>query len=149
MAGTLLPSAGEPPDHPLLGGAPRSTTWGQRLKALAVLCTTKLWRGGPRLVLQVTACVLTLCLLFGVMPSRLSGGYETILQWTHPMAGEAVDLRVVAFGSQDLAGSAMPAKTKSDRVPWTKVLCKRVSLHPLRLTILETRCLASTNARNS
>ena len=149
MAGTLLPSAGEPPDHPLLGGAARKATWGQRLKALVVICTTRLWRGGPRFLLQVTACVLTLCLLFGVMPSRLSGGYETILQWTHPMPGEAVDLRVVAFGSQDLAGSAMPAKTKSDRVPWTKVLCKRVSFYPLRSTILETRRSASTNARHS
>lgn len=123
MAGTLLPSAAQAQKN---ANRP-ATTWGQRLKALAALFSTRILRGGPRLLIQVTACLVVLFFFISLMPSRLSAGYESILEWSNPMPREARDLRVVAFGSQDLAGSAVPANQESDRVPWTKVLCKQVS----------------------
>ncbi|KND94220.1 hypothetical protein TOPH_01338 [Tolypocladium ophioglossoides CBS 100239] len=95
--------------------------WSLRLKALLVFFTHRVWRGGPRFLLQITACLLAILLLAGLAPSRFGDGYRDILSWTSAKTPQEGALRIVVFGSQDLVGSS--ADSAGARTTWTEQLC--------------------------
>lgn len=101
-------------------------TWFQRIRAIPIIFASKLWRGGPRFLLQLTASVLTILLLAGLFPQHIQHNYDKIISWTRPLPDEAANLRIVVFGSQDLSGSGITAESKT-RKPWTEALCELVS----------------------
>lgn len=102
------------------------------VKAVLVFCSNRVLRGGPRVILQVLAFILTIFILVHLLPERLGGGgfsYKNILTWKSPSA-HAADLRIVVFGSPDVAGSAVDSKQK--RTTWTEQLCREVRTCPSR-----------------
>ncbi|KAM5345614.1 hypothetical protein ACJ41O_011475 [Fusarium nematophilum] len=99
------------------------------LRNVVIFCSTRVWRGGPKLLLQITAFLLTIFILFGLLPERLSGGgfssgYKGILPWKTEPLPEA-NLRLVVFGSPDIVGSAVDG-TQSRRT-WTEELCEELN----------------------
>lgn len=102
-----------------------SPQWRIQLKALLVFFTSRIWRGGPRLMLQIAACVFTILLLFQMAPSGFGDDYYSILSWSRHQSQDSGHLRIVVFGSQDLVGSAVDSKKA--RSTWTEQFCKEVS----------------------
>ncbi|POR37091.1 Uncharacterized protein TPAR_02687 [Tolypocladium paradoxum] len=100
--------------------------WSLRLKALLVFFTHRIWRGGSRFLLQITACLLTILLLVSLGPSHFGDGYRDILGWSSAKTPQEGALRIVVFGSQDLVGSSASAGA---RTTWTEQLCREVSNH--------------------
>ncbi|KAF4981791.1 hypothetical protein FZEAL_2464 [Fusarium zealandicum] len=93
--------------------------FGQR--NILVFCSNRVWRGAPKRVIQGAAFFVTLFIIFGLLPERLSGGgYSSIISWKKEQIPEA-DLRIVVFGSPDILGSA-PDKSQN-RKTWTEELC--------------------------
>lgn len=126
-----------PPDHVPLSGlhsdVPSSLR--HRLRTALVFFTHRMWRGGSRILIQVAVFLLAAPLLLHLAPARFTAGYS--LPWSAAAAAprETGILRVVVFGSQDLAGSS-PAKDA--RKTWTEQLCAEVR---------RPACLASQQAR--
>lgn len=117
--------------HPISSNNDDSLLSRLGLKAVLVFCSSRAWRGGPRLLLQIFAFLLTLFLLLHLIPDELAGSgfansYKNLLPWGNSYESEAAgDLRIVAFGSPDLVGSAADGAHR--RTTWTEQLCKEVS----------------------
>ncbi|KAF4455832.1 hypothetical protein F53441_1913 [Fusarium austroafricanum] len=113
-------------DHQLPGRRDSQDSVMSRLggKNLFVFCSTRVWRGAPKLILQIAAIFFTSFLLFGVLPDRLSGGqlgngYSGIFPWGSHEPEPDRDLRIVVFGSPDVVGNVQDLKRKT----WTQELC--------------------------
>lgn len=102
------------------------------LKTVLVFCSSRAWRGGPRLLLQIVTFLLALFVLIHMLPDELAGSgfansYKNLLPWGTSYESEAAgDLRIVAFGSPDLVGSAADGARR--RTTWTEQLCKEVRI---------------------
>lgn len=82
-------------------------------------------RGGLRLLLQLCAGLCFIFLLLHIAPSRIVDGYGNIMSWYGSKQEDAGNLRIVVFGSQDVAGSAVQGDNQ--RGTWTQHLCVQVS----------------------
>ncbi|KAL7944588.1 hypothetical protein V8C42DRAFT_325262 [Trichoderma barbatum] len=102
-------------------------TWSLRAKAFLVVCSHRMWRGGPRSILQITAVAFVLLMLFFFVHLQLDDRYQQILNWSTPESGASGGLRIVVFGSQDLMGSAPDAK--HTQTSWPDHLCKQLNCH--------------------
>ncbi|KAL6853275.1 hypothetical protein J3F83DRAFT_510637 [Trichoderma novae-zelandiae] len=109
-------------DH-LSGDGP--SKWSHRAKAFLLVCSHRMWRGGPRSILQITAVAFVLLMLFYFVPLQLDDRYQQILTWSAPDPSATGDLRIVVFGSQDLLGSAPDAK--HTRLSWPEHLCRQLN----------------------
>lgn len=111
---------------------------GNSLARTLVFCSTRAWRGGFRVLLQISAVLLTIFILFGLLPERMGGssnliGYKDMLSWKAEHEQQS-NLRIVVFGSPDVAGSA--ADQVHVRTTWTEELCKQVrDIRPLTQNI--------------
>lgn len=96
------------------------------LRNVVIFCSTRVWRGGFRLLLQASALFFAVFVLFGLLPARISGGsfHNGFLSWGSEPLPEA-NLRIVVFGSPDIMGSATDASRS--RRTWTEELCEEVS----------------------
>lgn len=101
-----------------------SSNWSLHAKAFLVVCSHRMWRGGPRSILQIAAAAFGLLMLFYFVTLQLDDRYQQILSWSTPESGGSGDLRIVVFGSQDLMGSAPDAK--HTHTSWPEHLCKQV-----------------------
>ncbi|KAF7542546.1 hypothetical protein G7Z17_g11478 [Cylindrodendrum hubeiense] len=102
---------------------------GNSLARTLLFCSNRAWRGGFRVVLQVSAVLLTIFILFGLLPERMGGGsnltgYKDILTWKAEPE-QLSNLRIVVFGSPDVAGSS--ADKNHVRTTWTEELCKQMN----------------------
>ncbi|GFP60545.1 hypothetical protein ACSS6W_006819 [Trichoderma asperelloides] len=102
-----------------------SSKWSQRAKAFLVVCSHRMWRGGPRSILQITAVAFVLLMLFFFVPLQFDDHYQQILNWSAPDSAASSDLRIVVFGSQDLLGSAPDAE--HTQTSWPEHLCKQLN----------------------
>ncbi|KAH7146532.1 hypothetical protein EDB81DRAFT_495878 [Dactylonectria macrodidyma] len=101
---------------------------GNSLARALLFCTTRARRGGFRIVLQIAAALLTIFILFGLLPERMGGGlsnYKDILTWKAEPEQQIANLRIVVFGSPDVAGSAVDEDHV--RTTWTEELCKQMN----------------------
>lgn len=101
---------------------------GNSLARTLVFCSTRAWRGGFRVLLQISAVLLTIFILFGLLPERMGVSsnlisYKDMLSWKAEPEQQS-NLRIVVFGSPDVAGSA--ADQDHVRTTWTEELCKQV-----------------------
>ncbi|KAK5997332.1 hypothetical protein PT974_02687 [Cladobotryum mycophilum] len=110
------------PDYNILHDG--SSKWGSWAKAVLVVCSHRMWRGGPRSLLQISAVTLSLLILFYLVPSLLGDDYQTLLSWSNGQPPSSNDLRIVVFGSQDLLGSARD--NVHSRATWPEHLCKEL-----------------------
>ncbi|KAI8718548.1 hypothetical protein NCS52_00633900 [Fusarium sp. LHS14.1] len=96
------------------------------LRNVVIFCSTRVWRGGFRLLLQASALFFAVFLLFGLLPARISGGsfHHGFLSWGSEPLPEA-NLRIVVFGSPDIMGSATDASRS--RRTWTEELCEELN----------------------
>ncbi|KAM0549119.1 hypothetical protein ACHAPJ_009574 [Fusarium lateritium] len=131
MINTLWKSPAEL-DHQLPGRRDNQDSIMSRLggKNLFIFCSSRVWRGAPKLILQVAAIFLTSFLIFGVLPDRLSGGrltggYGGIFSWGHHEPEPEPNLRIVVFGSPDIMGNVQD--TSSERKTWTEELCDELN----------------------
>ncbi|KAH6604937.1 hypothetical protein Trco_006644 [Trichoderma cornu-damae] len=113
----------KPSEHQLPGDGP--SKWSLQAKALLVVCWHRLWRGGPRSVLHLTAAAFVVLILFHLVPLQHDDRYQQILSWSAPESAASSDLRIVVFGSQDLLGSAPDAK--HTHTSWPEYLCKQLN----------------------
>ncbi|KAK7403694.1 hypothetical protein QQX98_010538 [Neonectria punicea] len=101
---------------------------GSSLARAILFCSTRAWRGGLRIILQISAIFITIFIIFGLLPERLGGSpltnYKDILTWKAEPVPEA-NLRIVVFGSPDVAGSA--PDVNHVRTTWTEELCKQLN----------------------
>ncbi|KAM6482203.1 hypothetical protein HDV62DRAFT_62389 [Trichoderma sp. SZMC 28011] len=104
-----------------------SSNWSLHAKAFLVVCSHRMWRGGPRSILQIAAAAFGLLMLFYFVTLQLDDRYQQILSWSTPESGGSGDLRIVVFGSQDLMGSAPDAK--HTHTSWPEHLCKQLKCH--------------------
>jgi hypothetical protein len=116
-------------DHQLPGRRASQDSVMSRLggKNLFIFCSTRVWRGAPKLTLQIAAIFLTSFLIFGVLPNRLSGGqlgngYTGLFSWGRHEPEPELNLRIVVFGSPDVVGNVKDPKRKT----WTEELCDEV-----------------------
>ncbi|KAF5027189.1 hypothetical protein F66182_677 [Fusarium sp. NRRL 66182] len=96
-------------------------------KDLVVFCSSRVWRGAPKLMLQIFAIFFASFLIFGVLPDRLSGGqlasgYGGLFSWGKHEPEPESKLRIVVFGSPDVVGSVKDPKRRS----WTEELCDQL-----------------------
>ncbi|SPJ82208.1 uncharacterized protein FTOL_09613 [Fusarium torulosum] len=126
MINTLWKSPAEL-DHQLPGRRESHDSVMSRLggKNVVVFCSARVWRGAPKLILQIAAIFFTSFLIFGVLPDRLSGGqlgigHAGIFPWGKPEAEPESNLRIVVFGSPDVVGNV---RDPSKRKTWTEQLC--------------------------
>ncbi|GJN85132.1 hypothetical protein VFPFJ_06678 [Purpureocillium lilacinum] len=118
----VFPWSDRPPaDHQLPHDRPASSLR-HRLAAILVFFTHRIWRGGPRLILQLAACVLIVPLLLHLLPTRLTGGYR--LSWSTSPPRDTGALRIVVFGSQDVTGSS--SSYAGSGKTWTEQLCSEL-----------------------
>lgn len=101
--------------------------WSHRAKAFLLVCSHRMWRGGPRSILQISAVAFVLLMLFYFVPLQLDDRYQQMLTWSAPDPSVTGDLRIVVFGSQDLLGSAPDAK--HSRQSWPEHLCRQVRIY--------------------
>lgn len=109
-------------------------TEGNSLARIILFCSARAWRGNLRMILQASAILFTVFIIFGLMPSHLDGsaltGYKDVLSWSSKPQSRA-NLRIVVFGSPDVTGSAVdPAKK---RTTWTEQLCHQVRIQSSRV----------------
>ncbi|KLU87130.1 hypothetical protein MAPG_06134 [Magnaporthiopsis poae ATCC 64411] len=117
------------PDGPMCWSRPG-------VHALLAWLSTRVLRGGPRLLLQVAACILGIYLLSTTLPQRaadvtLGSGYSSLWKWagTRTGGGSAVDdgsvgggLRVVVFGASDMA--TIPDEDDATaETTWAEAMC--------------------------
>lgn len=107
-----------------------------RVHALLAWLSTRVLRGGPRLLLQVTACILVIYLVTTTLPQRASDiafgkGYDALWKWAGRRTGgrPAVDdgsvaggLRVVVFGASDMA-TIPDGDDATGETTWSEVMC--------------------------
>ncbi|KAF4342562.1 hypothetical protein FBEOM_3480 [Fusarium beomiforme] len=117
-------------DHQLPGRRDRQDSVMSRLggKNLFIFCSTRVWRGAPKLILQIVTIFFTSFLIFGVLPNRLSGGqlrngYTGLFSWGRHEPEPESDLRIVVFGSPDVVGNVLDPKSKT----WTEELCDQLN----------------------
>ncbi|KAF9776081.1 hypothetical protein IL306_005799 [Fusarium sp. DS 682] len=117
-------------DHQLPGRCDSQDSVMSRLggKNVFIFCSTRVWRGAPKLILQIAAIFFTSFLIFGVLPNRLSGGqlgngYTGLFSWGRHEPELESDLRVVVFGSPDVVGNVLDPKRKT----WTEELCDQLN----------------------
>lgn len=91
-----------------------------------MLFSNRIWRGGPRIGLQIFACALSFMLLYHMVPLSLEGKYQSLFSWSNDVPGITGDLRIVVFGSQDMMGSAIDAQRS--KLTWPEHLCSQVRL---------------------
>lgn len=109
--------------------------------ALLAWLSTRVLRGGPRLLLQVTACILGIYFLGTTLPQRaadvaLGSGYGALWKWAGSRTGgaSAADdgsvgggLRVVVFGASDMA--TIPDEDDATaETTWAEAMCTEVSI---------------------
>ncbi|KAK9414768.1 hypothetical protein SUNI508_10886 [Seiridium unicorne] len=107
------------------------------LKTLFAFFSTKAMRGGPRLLPQITICVVILITLTKLLPTRFTdvafgSGYTKILKWRptveHDDGSVAGGLRVVVFGGGDIASpNKSPEETGFADKSWTEILCQQLN----------------------
>ncbi|KAM0339205.1 hypothetical protein ACHAPU_011007 [Fusarium lateritium] len=123
MINTLWKSPDEL-DHQLPGRRKSHDSIMSRLggKDMVVFCSARVWRGAPKLILQIIAIFFTSFLVFGVLPDRLSGGrLGGIFSWGKYETEAEGNLRIVVFGSPDVVGNVRDPSSK--RKTWTEELC--------------------------
>ncbi|RGP68178.1 hypothetical protein FLONG3_8253 [Fusarium longipes] len=127
MINTLWKSPAEL-DHQLPGRRDSQDSVMSRLggKNVFIFCSSRIWRGVPKLLLQIVAIFFTSFLVFGILPDRLSGGrlgygYRGIFPWGSYEPEPDRNLRVVVFGSPDVVGNVYDPSSK--RKAWTEELC--------------------------
>ncbi|KAF4464795.1 hypothetical protein FALBO_8340 [Fusarium albosuccineum] len=96
------------------------------LRNVVIFFSSRVRRGGSKLVLQVAVLFLTTFILFGLLPERLLGGglYKSML-FSKPESLPEPNLRIVVFGSSDIEGSA--ADDSQLRRTWTEELCDELN----------------------
>ncbi|KAF4971508.1 hypothetical protein FSARC_1668 [Fusarium sarcochroum] len=131
MISTLWKSPAEL-DHQLPGRRDKQDSIMSRLggKNVFIFCSSRVWRGAPKMILQIVAIFFTSFLIFGVLPDRLSGGrltggYGGIFSWGGHEPEPESNLRIVVFGSPDVVGNAQDAS--SGRKSWTEELCDELN----------------------
>ncbi|RBQ79239.1 hypothetical protein FVER14953_11412 [Fusarium verticillioides] len=97
-------------------------------KNLVIFCSTRVWRGAPKLILQIAALFFTTFLIFGVLPNRLSGGQlrngsTGLFSWGRHEPEPESNLRIVVFGSPDVMGNVKDPRRKT----WTEELCDELN----------------------
>lgn len=104
-------------------------------RAVLVWLSSRMFRSGHKLILQVIACMAAVLLLTHSLPQRASDvalgrGYSDWIGWARGKASEAVGdaseaagLRVVVFGASDIA--TLPDTKKGD-MAWPEVMCEEV-----------------------
>ncbi|TLD22907.1 hypothetical protein PspLS_07146 [Pyricularia sp. CBS 133598] len=104
-------------------------------RAVLVWLSSRMFRSGHKLILQVIACIAAVLLLTHSLPQRASDvalgrGYSDWIGWARGKASEAVSdaseaagLRVVVFGASDIA--TLPDTKKGD-MAWPEVMCEEV-----------------------
>ncbi|KAL8369861.1 hypothetical protein RB595_000286 [Gaeumannomyces hyphopodioides] len=107
-----------------------------RVHALLAWLSTRVLRGGPRLLLQVTACILVIYLVTTTLPQRASDvafgrGYSALWKWAGRRKGgrPAVEdgsvaggLRIVVFGASDMA-TIPDGDDATGETTWSEVMC--------------------------
>lgn len=109
---------------------------GLGLKSLFAFFSAKAMRGGPRLLSQITICVVILFTLTRLLPTRFTDvafgpSYTKILKWRptaeHDDGSVGGGLRIVVFGGGDVA---TPNKGQEEigfaDKSWTEILCQQV-----------------------
>ncbi|EHA54151.1 hypothetical protein MGG_08927 [Pyricularia oryzae 70-15] len=104
-------------------------------RAVLVWLSSRMFRSGHKLILQVIACMAAVLLLTHSLPQRASDvalgrGYSDWIGWARGKASEAVGdaseaagLRVVVFGASDIA--TLPDTKKGD-MAWPEVMCEEL-----------------------
>ncbi|KAF5642709.1 hypothetical protein F52700_3136 [Fusarium sp. NRRL 52700] len=97
-------------------------------KNVVIFCSTRVWRGAPKLILQIAAMFFTTFLIFGVLPNRLSGGQlrngsTGLFSWGRHEPEPESNLRIVVFGSPDVVGNVKDPRRKT----WTEELCDELN----------------------
>jgi hypothetical protein len=100
------------------------SSWTQHIKAIVLTLFHRIRRGGLGLLLKVTAAVITLGVFYQLVPQDISQRYRHGTSWGPTEDTKGPGLRIVAFGSQDLMGSA--TDSVSDRLTWPQRLCDEV-----------------------
>lgn len=108
------------------------------VRSFLAFCSTKVVRGGPRALVQLTTCVVALVLVWKLLPHDATEGYYGRWTWKNPWSGDeaqdSVDdsdgsvpggLRIVVFGENDIATSPNGVRDLDNR-SWTGVLCEEV-----------------------
>ncbi|KAF4125920.1 hypothetical protein GMORB2_1166 [Geosmithia morbida] len=82
-------------------------------------------RGGLSLLLKILATVVSVIILIRLIPSPLNGRKSPVPGWfkKKPVA-RGDDLRIVVFGSQDVAASSLDSRPGGST--WTHTLCKEL-----------------------
>lgn len=104
---------------------PRLAAWRRRIQALPIVIFHRVRRGGLSLLLKVLAVVVLVVILIGLIPSPLNKHRNPLGWGEKPQPALLGDeLRIVVFGSQDVAASAMDSRPGG--ATWSDVLCKEV-----------------------
>ena len=101
-----------------------SSSWAQRIKSIVLTLFYRIRRGGLGLLLKATGVVITLAVFYQLVPQDISQRYRHVTSWAPAEETKGPGLRIVAFGSQDLMGSA--TDSVSDRLTWPQRLCDEV-----------------------
>jgi hypothetical protein len=110
--------------------------WQENGWTLARFFMNRLSRGGPRILLILTLCLILLgtCMiphaLLEILFGRRHIRYFTWPAWTQSsdVSEEGGGLRVVVFGSPDVATSATFSSNDEAGKSWTEILCEQVRL---------------------
>ncbi|TLD14000.1 uncharacterized protein PgNI_04474 [Pyricularia grisea] len=104
-------------------------------RAVLVWLSSRMFRSGHKLYLQVIACIAAVLLLTHSLPQRASDvalgrGYSEWIGWASGKASdvvsdssEAAGLRVVVFGASDI--TTLPDTKKGD-MAWPEVMCEEL-----------------------
>lgn len=124
MASALdgFPSGASKSDHSI-------SAWLSYVQALPAHFIHRVRTGGVRFLIQVVLASLAAFVFFRLLTADSGRRYQAVFPWTGPHEeGEpGIDggLRIVAFGSQDVYGSA-PRSSESSQT-WLQTLCAEVS----------------------
>lgn len=107
-----------------------SSSLTERIKTIVLAVYHRVRRGGLGLLFKVTGILFVLAVCYQLVPGDVSKRYHNFSNFTPPEETKPGGLRIVAFGSQDLMGSAPDAA--SDRLTWPQKLCQEVGGAPPR-----------------
>lgn len=107
-------------------GARLASTLGKHALGLTSVVGHRLRRGGLGLLLRIVGAIVAIVVLINLIPSPLNGRKSPVPGWfkKKPVA-RGDDLRIVVFGSQDVAASALDGRPNGGST-WTHTLCKEV-----------------------
>ena len=115
------PSGKQRKDHSLMA-------WLSYIQALPAHFIHRVRTGGVRFLIQLILANLAFVIIFRLLMADQGHRYQAVFPWaeSHDEGEPGIDggLRIVAFGSQDVFGSA-PRSDESSRT-WLQALCDEV-----------------------